>query len=166
MAKRYFRCDYSQYQSELCDNAVCIPLTHGKHTIIDAEDFDKIGEVMWVTYKNYVRCTKLGILHRRLMGTPDKYHTDHINHNTLDNRKINLRICSASENMANSRKRPSRSKHKGVYFNKEKGKWQAQITKKRKCINLGRFDNEDDAGRAYNEAAKKYFGEFANLNAL
>ena len=94
---------------------------------------------------------------------------DHINHNPLDNRIDNLRVCTQSQNAANGRKSKdikTYSQYKGVSFRKDNGRWIATIRVKRKQIHLGYFDTEVEAAAAYNQAALKHFGEFAYLNTI
>ena len=91
---------------------------------------------------------------------------DHINGNGLDNRKANLRLATGTQNGYNRRKTRKRtwSKYKGVTFDKRRKKWEGKIVINGRKQHLGSFTNELDAGRAYDEAAKKYHGEFALLN--
>lgn len=93
---------------------------------------------------------------------------DHSNLDKLDNRRSNLRLASRSENEANKRKRKGggTSKHKGVSFMASRKRWRATIQVDHKQTYLGSFENEDDAGRAYNKAATEIFGEFALLNTF
>lgn len=94
-------------------------------------------------------------------------YVDHINHNGLDNRRDNLRLASAAQNMQNSRLRSDNtSGYKGVVWVISRRKWRAEIyvDKRSKC--LGYFQNAIDAAKAYNDAALKYFGEFAFLNTI
>lgn len=93
---------------------------------------------------------------------------DHINMIRLDNQKKNLRFCTQSQNMANQGKpkHGHTSKYKGVFLFKRDQKWAAQICVNKKRMHIGYFDNEDSAAQAYNEAAQKHFGEFANLNRI
>jgi hypothetical protein len=89
---------------------------------------------------------------------------DHLN-GTRD--PLNLRLANNSENSYNQSKRRNKSSnHKGVCWDKSRNKWHASITKDKKMINLGRFDNEKDAALMYNKAAIELFGEFAKLNIV
>jgi hypothetical protein len=94
-------------------------------------------------------------------------HTDHINGDGLDNRKINLRICTPSQNLMN-RGVPINNKtgHKGVSYDKRVNKFKVQIRLNKKNITVGYFYNINDAARAYNAYAVKYYGEFAQLNII
>lgn len=92
-------------------------------------------------------------------------HIDHINSNSLDNRIENLRIATASQNAANRVRSTKRtSEYKGVYFNKTKGKFQAQIQKDYIKYNLGYFYDEVEAAEAYDRNALTMFGEYAHIN--
>lgn len=105
-------------------------------------------------------------LHREIMKAPKGAYVDHIDGNTMNCQRSNLRLCSNAENLRNRPKPRSRSKspYKGVCFYKRDRVWVAQITKDRKFIYLGRFHDEVEAAMAYNEAALRLFGEFAYLN--
>ena len=106
-------------------------------------------------------------MHRQLMGFPKGKTIDHINHNKLDNRLSNLRVASYADNQANSRKlKRTSSKYKGVRYHRRDNVWHAYITIKGKQKHLGTFKSEKDAAQAYNNAAKRFFGEFALLNNL
>ena len=107
-------------------------------------------------------------IHRLIMNCPDDKIIDHINHNTLDNRKSNLRICTHLENNRNSKKRKDglSSQYKGVTHSKKTGKFIAQINIKNKRKRIGQYNTELEATIAYNEHAKKFYGEFANLNII
>lgn len=116
------------------------------------------------------------MLHRVVMENklgrklkPNEY-IDHIDRNGLDNRECNLRLCNCSKNGANSIKpktycnKPTSSIYKGVNWRKDCKKWRAYIKINTKQINLGCFNNEIQAAKVYDEAALKYFGEFARVN--
>ena len=110
-------------------------------------------------------------LHRLIMNVSEDMLVDHINHNTLDNRRCNLRICTKSENCRKNVGHSKRqSKYKGVVFapySSVKGKlWRAYTRIKGKRLWFGYHVTEEDAAMAYNENALKLFGEYACLNAL
>jgi HNH endonuclease len=97
---------------------------------------------------------------------PDAGEIDHINGDCLDNRRENLRKATRSQNMANQPKIGGTwsSHYKGVTWFKQRQKWRAQIKIEGRNHHLGLFINEDDAAKAYDEAAFQAFGEFAHLN--
>ena len=104
--------------------------------------------------------------HREIMNPPPGMVVDHINHDKLDNRRANLRVCTPSQNRANGlRHRDSASRFKGVWMRPD-GKWIAHITHNYRRRNLGTFTTDADAAQAYDDAAKATFGEFALLNLL
>lgn len=104
-------------------------------------------------------------LHRYIMNAPDGVLVDHINGDTLDNRKSNLRFVTDAQNVYNARKRKfGHSRFKGVSRVKGSPRWRAFICENRRQIHLGMFDNEMDAARAYDVAAKQRWGEYASLN--
>ena len=110
------------------------------------------------------------------MGAEQGSVVDHINGDTLDNRKSNLRLCTNTENCRNAAKQktangnPCISQYKGVTKTKStvNGRnyeyWRAQICVDNKMIHLGNHKTEEDAAVAYDRSAVKYFGDFANLN--
>jgi hypothetical protein len=91
---------------------------------------------------------------------------DHINTDSLDNRRANLRLATPSQNSCNSRRDKSNtySRYRGVSFSKRKQKWFAAIRANGKKMWLGYFETEIDAAKVYDDAAKKYHKEFAMLN--
>lgn len=104
-------------------------------------------------------------LHRLIINVNYKNkQVDHINHNPLDNRKENLRICSNMQNNWNKGKQKNNTSGiKGVCFLKNCNKWYARITVDGKTYNLGLFKNLLDAKKEREIAEKKYFGKFANI---
>jgi hypothetical protein len=121
---------------------------------IDTEDLDLLREipVKWHAYWHpdtksfYCRATlnrKSLRLHRVIMNCPKDKQVDHINHDTLNNTKGNLRVVTNAENLQNrsGATRNSKSGIRGVYWDKQRGKWRASIFLKGKTIYLGVFDD-------------------------
>jgi hypothetical protein len=101
-------------------------------------------------------------MHREVLSLPwkGKEFVDHINHDTFDNRKCNLRRASAQQNQMNKQISPkNKSGYKGVV--KLGNMWGAYIKHNRKSMYLGRFSTPELAHAAYYAAAVKFFGEFA-----
>lgn len=149
-----------------------IPLTQGKFALIDDEDFDKINQYKWHLFNNhdrglYARSSGKILMHRMILDLIDpKIKIDHINHDGLDNTRLNLRICTDSQNQQN-RNKPKKictSKYKNVSWKKQNNKWQSYINFNKKRIFLGYFSKEMEAAKAYDNAAKELFGKFARLN--
>jgi hypothetical protein len=88
---------------------------------------------------------------------------DHKNCVKTDNRIVNLRLCSNSQNQANKRKYRGSSLYKGVDLHKASGLWRARIKRNYRHVELGYFKCEAEAGAAYEAAAKKTHGEFARV---
>lgn len=145
-----------------------ILLNHGQHTIVDAEDFERLSkQKWWADWSKGMQCFyargwvdgRNEYMHRVIVDCEGK-DVDHINHNTLDNRKCNLRACTSSENLRNCKKYKNNSSgYKGVHFHRDR--WVARIQIDGKTKSLGSFKNIDDAVRAYAEGKNKYYGEFA-----
>lgn len=151
-----------------------IKLTQGQVSVVDDDEFDRINQHKWHAqrYKQtYYAATKIDgnivRMHRFILNVANpSIQVDHRNRNGLDNQKQNLRLCSQSDNNKNkTKKKNATSKYLGVCRG-QNGRWQAGITINYKRKYLGNFSNEKDAALAYNEAAKKYHGKFANLNKL
>jgi len=148
-------------------------LTQGKVAEVDEGDLKRLAAHKWYAAFNgthwYARTainrTKV-YMHRFLMNPGDGYQVDHIDGNTLNNCRNNLRVCTNHQNRMNQKKRPGRSKYKGVIWFKQTGKWQACITLNKKKRHLGYFFCEKEAARVYNKQAKKLFGRFARLNEV
>jgi hypothetical protein len=92
-------------------------------------------------------------------------HIDHINQNSLDNRRVNLRVCTNSQNMGNRpRTKGNASGYKGVVWSKKDRVWIGQLTIDRWPTEVYRGNSKIKAARAYDDAARKHFGEFACVN--
>ena len=153
-----------------------ISLTKGQQTKVDDTDFDWLNKSKWQaswsrTTRSYyaVRSVRASSgkrsrlrMHTVIAGFP---RPDHINGDTLDNQRRNLRPATRSQNGANARiSKRNTSGFKGVSWHKQVKKWVAKIRVNRKLLHLGLFVSAEDAARAYDAAALKYFGEFARLN--
>lgn len=133
----------------------------------DLEDYDKIKEYYWYIDKNgyVVSCTaeEAILMHRLIMGLKkgDQQEVDHIYHKTNDNRKTQLRIVCYSENKMNKGLQSNNtSGYKGISYNKQYRKWEAEIGVYNHKIKLGYFENKDEAIKARKQAEEKYFGEY------
>jgi hypothetical protein len=107
---------------------------------------------------------KIFFLHREIAGPKVGEVVDHINHDTLDNRRVNLRVCTHAQNIANRRKAvtSTTSQYLGVYFSDNR--WRAQVTVNGRRTSK-RFRTEADAVAWRNQTASLLHGQFANLSA-
>jgi hypothetical protein len=156
-----------------------IPLSQGKYAIVDPEDYDRLSRHKWYTcnrdhtyyairgqWSPKLKKRLTIAMHREVIDVPDDLYVDHINHHGWDNRKANLRPATAADNARNARypKINTTSKYRGVWYNKKKKRWRAVIGLNNTRKVIGNFRDEIDAAKAYDKAAKKYYGEFAILN--
>lgn len=153
-----------------------IKLTQGKTVVVDAGTFKWASKFKWYVNKSgrnhyAVRDQWLDgkrrtiFLHREIIGAKDGEFVDHIDGNSRNNLKKNLRIATTAQNVRNQRKQlGTSSRFKGVYWNKRRQKWHAQIKFQQRRVYLGLFSDQEDAARAYDTAARERFGEFAALN--
>jgi hypothetical protein len=153
-----------------------IPLTQGKAAIVDDENFSGLSAFRWRAQKSssgkYYACRsenwKRGKrptthMHREVLRPKDGEQVDHINGDTLDNRRENLRICGQLQNSYNrTSQKNNTSGFKGV--SELRGKFVAYIAYNGKQRHIGCFDTAAEAASAYDEAALKFHGEFASLN--
>lgn len=155
-----------------------IKLTKGKIAIVDDEDYELVSQYKWYPKKHrntyyamangkYIKGERQNpiFMHQLVFPSTDGHIIDHINRNGLDNRQENLRFCTNKENTRNRVGQINASScYKGVDWKKSNKKWRARIRVNDKEFHLGCFVKEEDAAQAYDEAAIKYFGEFAYLN--
>lgn len=125
-----------------------------------------VGGRAWAMTSIYRPRRRSLLMHRLLMDPGPGMVVDHINHDGLDNRRVNLRVCAQAQNMANMRPqaRDTSSRYKGVGWDKRSAKWRAYITIGGRLVHLGYHATEEDGARAYDAAARLYFGEYAFLN--
>lgn len=138
----------------------------GEYSLVDEEDYDRLMICNWSKRTDgYAYNFKSGYMHRFILGVTDSsLVVDHVNHDRLDNRKSNLRLCTHQENIFNMKSITGASKYKGVSYDKTCNKWASEITKNYTKHRLGFFDNEIEAALAYDKKAKEIFGDFAYLN--
>ncbi len=157
-----------------------IKLYNGMFAKVDDEDYDELSRHKWYAARNGIRGYKTRVvpvtyffkggpqkavlMSRMIMGVTYKnLVVDHINHDSLDNQRCNLRVCTHAENGLN-REGPNRNNHsgyKGISWSKAAGRWQVTIGVAGKNCHLGVFENIEEAHTVYLKAAKKYHGEFA-----
>jgi hypothetical protein len=156
-----------------------IPLTRGFVAIIDADDWDMVSRHKWAAQKGgnsvYARTSIRGgdgkqyalLLHRLLLKSERGTFVDHIDGDGLNNIRANLRACSHAENIRNSAVKTDkrkRSKFKGVGQCSGTGRWRASIEKDGSRLDLGTFDTEERAARAYDAASRLFHGRFSRNN--
>lgn len=156
-----------------------VMLGHGKFSLIDKDDEERILSINWHYHnqgyaKGWVFDNSV-YLHRFILRAKKGEYVDHANGDKLDNRKSNIRICTQSQNLLNKRNISIKktSSFKGVSLCKMTGRWIAfgttgeySTSGKRKVVNLGRYKQEIDAAKAYNDFVIKNHGEFAVLNSI
>lgn len=158
-----------------------IPLSKGKVALVDDEDYDRLMAIgKWycspqgyavknIQIGSYRRGEKKKYkrlhMHRVVINAPDNMQVDHKFGDKLDNRKKNLRLCTASQNQGNSATgKNNTSGYKGVVWHKKAGKWRGKIGIRGKSIHLGLFETAIEAAKTYNAASLEHYGGFARLN--
>lgn len=152
-----------------------IALTQGKYVIVDTADYAWLNQWKWCAartgnqwYAYRKHHGKTLCMHRLIMKPPTGMVVDHINGNGLDNRRVNLRICTQRQNNWNHRRRKQKnasSRFIGVHRDKRHpGKCYVRVTRDGQATNLGPFDDEVEAARARDRIAVELHGPFAYLN--
>jgi hypothetical protein len=141
-----------------------ILLSQGKVALVDDNDFEWLNQWNWCISQGYaVRHKNPSSMGRLILDAPDGMQVDHKNGDPLDNRRENLRLATQADNQHNRAKfKTNKSGYKGVDFHCKK--WRAQIKVDNVKIYLGTFETAEEAACAYDDAAKSYFGRFANTN--
>lgn len=156
-----------------------INLTQGKVAKVDDAMYGELSNYKWFAIENRdtgtFYCRRNVVIdgrrstismHRHVIGACSGQMVDHINGDGLDNRKSNLRLCSASENNWNSRIRiNNKSGLKGVSWCERDRVWIVGLRANGRYVRIGAFNDKEKAGKAYTVAAKKYHGEFARSMA-
>jgi hypothetical protein len=157
-----------------------IPLTKGYVAVVDAEDYERLSSRQWSasvrkkTGRVYVVSRagagcRMAYMHRFILGLTEwqrgGQEVDHINGDSLDNRRSNLRVVSRQKNMLNRRlSNRNRSGYRGVGWVARRAKWQARICTNGARTHLGYFDDAIAAAMAYDIAAVVQHGDFARRN--
>ena len=155
-----------------------IKLTRGKYAIVNVEDFEWLNQYKWhCSYHGYAKRavykrTGKGrrqveiYMHKLLCPVPDGMIVDHINRNSLDNRRENLRAATQKQNVWNRKfiRKRGKTRYNGIRWDKNKEKWQVRLTINGRRKSFGYYADEIEAAKVYDRVAKKYRGEYACLN--
>jgi len=148
---------------------------------VDDEDYELLNAYQWTAhhFRNGIYATrnqringkrKTILMHRVILNLYYSINQgDHIDRDTLNNQRANLRSANNRENCFNrAGKKNTTSKYKGVYKYTRGNciRWCASINYGGKCLFHGYFKNEDEAALAYNKKAAEMFGEFAFVNII
>lgn len=155
-------------------STVAVPLSQGYVAIVDAADATRVLAHKWsaepkrktVYAVRQVQRPDGGWVKQRLHTFLTGYaQTDHANGDGLDNRRANLREATATQNNQNRRRRSDNtSGFKGVMWRKDRSQWRAHIMVSGRQRSLGAYASAEEAARAYDAAAREFFGEYAALN--
>lgn len=149
-----------------------IPLSQGLFATVDNEDFEYLMQWKWYAHKGNKTTyaermegnpQKVIKMHVQIMNPGNMMKVDHKDLNGLNNQRCNLRVCTHAQNSVNDGlQKNNKTGFKGVCF--ARGKFHAGIKVNYKRIHLGVFQTAEEAAKAYDQAAKKYFGEYARTN--
>ena len=119
----------------------------------------------WTVMVDWVRMPTHRVVFAMANGRWPDADTDHADCDPGNNSPSNLRPATRSQNACNAGMKPNnKSGCKGVSWDKQSGKWRAQIMANGRKKNLGRFASKDSAAEAYADAAIQYHGQFARLS--
>jgi hypothetical protein len=153
-----------------------IPLTQRQVALVDAADYERLSQYRWCAQRSRgtrsfiaVRNSPAGSgkrshvrMAREIMEAPPGVQVDHKDHNTLNNQRGNLRLATPAQNQQNVRlSARNTSGFKGIWFDKQKRKWRAEIRANTVRTRLGWHRSPERAHAAYLEAAYRLHGEFA-----
>lgn len=153
-----------------------IPVSKGLVAIVDEEDYPEISKFTWHARKDghfYYPATWVGprktrkyvMMHQMIMGVIPGKKIDHIDRKPLNNSRSNLRHVDHRTNCLNTAMWASNtSGYRGVSWHQVRRKWRACIGVHGKMIDIGHFSSAEDAARAYDQAAREFFGEDAFVN--
>lgn len=142
--------EFESYSVRICDCTAVLEVSRGGRVMRARVEFRRDSELKRV------------FLHRLIAEPPAGMLVDHINGDSLDNRRDNLRCCTHRQNSQNMRKYSGKHRFKGI--RQEGRRWRAEIRREGRTQHIGTFDNDVDAALAYDNAARELFGEFARPN--
>lgn len=160
----------------IAGSTAVVPLTQGKFALIDVADLPRVEGKRWYARRTskgwYAQRDERGPdgayrfvhMHRVIAQPPENRIVDHINCDGLDNRRSNLRHATNGQNATWSKFPKGSSGYRGVFWQCDRDKWRAEISKDRKKHFLGDYDDPAEAARAYDAAAIELHGEFARPN--
>jgi hypothetical protein len=159
------------------DGVGLVPLSHGRHAVVDAEDYERVMQHTWWLYEfgkdgNRLHYALTSIegrtirLDRFVLEAEGEALVRIMDGDGLNCRRSNLRRADQSRVQAGRRAMRGKvgSPYKGVTRNARTGRYYARVTKGRRVWSLGHFDDDRDAAAAYDEKARELFGPFARLN--
>ena len=137
--------------------------------MVDDADYEWLNQYKWQCGADRMIRTHGSntLMHRLIMDAPRHLEVDHIDGNRLNNQRSNLRLCNSSQNKCNrGPRKDNKSGYKGVSWHKQNQKWTVRIKPpyEKKYLSLGCYHDIAEAAQAYDEAAKKYHGEYAFIN--